>query len=55
MDYGEVGGAMLLGVNAPVIKAHGSSDSIAIKNAIKQTKNILDSNVVNSIVEAMKA
>jgi glycerol-3-phosphate acyltransferase PlsX len=55
LDYGEVGGAMLLGVNAPVIKAHGSSDSIAIKNAIKQTKNILDSNVVNLIVEAMKA
>lgn len=55
LDYGEVGGAMLLGVNAPVIKAHGSSDSIAIKNAIKQTKNILDSNVVNLIMEALKA
>lgn len=55
LDYGEVGGAMLLGVNAPVIKAHGSSDSIAIKNAIKQTKNILDSNVVNLIKEALKA
>lgn len=54
LDYGEVGGAMLLGVNAPVIKAHGSSDSIAIKNAIKQTKNILDSNVVNLIKEALK-
>lgn len=55
LDYGEVGGAMLLGVNAPVIKAHGSSDSIAIKNAIKQTKNILDSNVVNLIREALQA
>lgn len=53
LDYGEVGGAMLLGVNAPVIKAHGSSNSIAIKNAIKQTKNILDSNVVNLIREAL--
>ena len=54
LDYGEVGGAMLLGVNAPVIKAHGSSDCIAIKNAIKQTKNILDSNVVNLIREALQ-
>ncbi len=53
LDYGEVGGAMLLGVNAPVIKAHGSSDSIAIKNAINQTKNILDNNVVNLIREAL--
>ncbi len=55
LDYGEVGGAMLLGVNASVIKAHGSSDSIAIKNAIKQTKNILDSNVVELIKEALEA
>lgn len=55
LDYGEVGGGMLLGVNAPVIKAHGSSNSIAIKNAIKQTKNILDSNVVNLIREALQA
>lgn len=53
LDYGEVGGAMLLGVNAPVIKAHGSSDSIAIKNAIKQTKNILDNNVVELIRESI--
>jgi len=53
LDYGEVGGAMLLGVNAPVIKAHGSSDSIAIKNAIKQTKNILESSVVDLIRESI--
>lgn len=51
LDYGEVGGAMLLGVNAPVIKAHGSSDKIAIKNAIKQTKLILDNSVVEKIKE----
>lgn len=48
-DYGEYGGAMLLGVNAPVIKAHGSSDSVAVKNAIKQTKSILDSSVIDLI------
>lgn len=53
LDYGEYGGAMLLGVNAPVIKAHGSSDSTAIKNAIKQTKNIIDNNVVELIRENM--
>ncbi|MCL2108324.1 MAG: phosphate acyltransferase PlsX [Oscillospiraceae bacterium] len=35
-DYREVGGSPLLGVKKPVIKAHGSSDEKAFKNAIKQ-------------------
>lgn len=32
MDYTEYGGALLLGVNAGVIKAHGSSNAKAIKS-----------------------
>lgn len=36
-DYKEYGGAPLLGVNGICIKAHGSSDARAFKNAIKQT------------------
>lgn len=36
MDYKEVGGAPLLGVTKPVIKAHGSSDPEATKSAIRQ-------------------
>jgi len=35
-DYREVGGAPFLGLNHLVIKAHGSSDAVAIKNAISQ-------------------
>ncbi|MCL1844295.1 MAG: phosphate acyltransferase PlsX [Defluviitaleaceae bacterium] len=35
-DYREVGGAPFLGLNQIVIKAHGSSDALAIKNAIRQ-------------------
>ncbi|MCL2223988.1 MAG: phosphate acyltransferase PlsX [Defluviitaleaceae bacterium] len=35
-DYREVGGAPFLGLNHLVIKAHGSSDALAIKNAIRQ-------------------
>ena len=27
MDYSEVGGAVLMGIAKPVIKAHGSSDA----------------------------
>ena len=36
-DSSKYGGAPLLGISKPVIKAHGSSDAIDIKNAIRQT------------------
>jgi glycerol-3-phosphate acyltransferase PlsX len=36
LDYREVGGAPFLGLNHLVVKAHGSSDALAIKNAIRQ-------------------
>ena len=49
-DYSEHGGAPLLGVKAPVIKAHGSSDEKAIKNAIRQAKMCCESNV-NELIE----
>ncbi|WP_127531852.1 phosphate acyltransferase PlsX [Paenibacillus kobensis] len=45
MDYKEHGGALLLGVNGLVVKGHGSSDAKAIKNAIRQTRNALISDV----------
>ncbi|MCL1842429.1 MAG: phosphate acyltransferase PlsX [Defluviitaleaceae bacterium] len=35
-DYREVGGAPFLGLKQIVIKAHGSSDALAIQNAIRQ-------------------
>ena len=35
-DSSEHGGAPLLGISKPVIKAHGSSDANAIKNAVRQ-------------------
>ncbi|MCL2697737.1 MAG: phosphate acyltransferase PlsX [Oscillospiraceae bacterium] len=38
-DYREVGGSPLLGIKKPVIKAHGSSDERAFKNAIHQAVN----------------
>ena len=51
MDSSEVGGAPLLGVRKPVIKAHGSSDAKAIKNAVKQA--VLFSR--NSVIETISA
>lgn len=49
MDYREYGGAPLLGISKPVIKAHGSSDEIAVKNAIKQTKNFAEKDIIKII------
>ena len=36
MDYRETGGSMLVGLNKPVIKAHGSSDALAVRGAVRQ-------------------
>ncbi len=51
MDSSEVGGAPLLGVNKPVIKAHGSSDAKAIKNAIRQAIAFKENDVIGLISE----
>lgn len=48
-DYTEHGGAILLGVDGTVIKAHGSSNAKAIKNAIKQAVLCVRGGVVESI------
>jgi glycerol-3-phosphate acyltransferase PlsX len=48
-DYKEVGGAPFLGVNGICIKAHGSSDGKAFKNAIKQTVNFSEKGVLDKI------
>lgn len=54
MDSSEVGGAPLLGVKKPVIKAHGSSDAKAIKNAIKQAVIFTENDVVGTISKALQ-
>lgn len=36
MDYREIGGTQFLGIKKPVIKAHGSSDRLAFRNAVGQ-------------------
>lgn len=45
MDYSEVGGAPLLGLDGVCIKAHGSSNAIAIKNGIGQARKFLQHDV----------
>ena len=55
MDYAEYGGAPLLGVNGGVIKAHGSSNSKAIKNAINQGIKFAQGNVLRDIEEFVQS
>ena len=47
IDYDELGGALLLGVNGIVIKAHGRAKAQAIKNAIKVAHEAIDQKVVS--------
>ncbi len=54
MDASEVGGAPLLGVQKPVIKAHGSSDARAIKNAIHQAMIFAEKDVIGTISANLK-
>jgi glycerol-3-phosphate acyltransferase PlsX len=48
-DYSEYGGVAFLGSKGICIKAHGSSNGIAFKNAIIQAKNCYDNKVVEKI------
>ncbi len=51
MDYTEYGGAPVLGVTRPVIKAHGSSNGKAFYHAIRQAKKVTEERVVDAIAE----
>ena len=46
-----MGGTALLGISKPVIKAHGSSDDYAIKNAVRQAAAFVNSGIIDDIVE----
>ncbi len=55
MDYNNNGGAFFIGVKKPVIKAHGSSKRIAIKNAILQAQNYVNINLCGKIEQILQA
>ncbi len=54
MDYKTTGGAMLLGVNGNVVKAHGSSDAISFYSALKIAKRLAEKDVVNQIKKGLE-
>ncbi|MFD1426597.1 glycerol-3-phosphate acyltransferase PlsX [Kroppenstedtia sanguinis] len=54
MDYKEHGGAPLLGLRGPVVKAHGSSDALAVYNAVRQARRFVQRDVVQGISEELQ-
>ena len=54
LDSEEHGGAPLLGVNAPMIKAHGSSEARGIKNALRQARTMIEGDVTGKIRDAVE-
>jgi len=48
-DYPEYGGAALFGLAAPVIKSHGSSNSVSIYHTINQACHMIEHDVVTTI------
>ncbi|MBP5216310.1 MAG: phosphate acyltransferase PlsX [Bacilli bacterium] len=53
MDYKNVGGAMLLGVNGVVVKAHGSSDGTAFYHSIEVAYRLLEKNLLEQIKQGL--
>ncbi len=54
MDYKEYGGAPFLGVNGICIKAHGSSDGKAFKNAIGQARKFHNNKLIGKIKDEIE-
>ena len=55
LDYSKMGGALFIGVNKTVIKAHGSSEREAFKSAVLQAVDYADFNIEDKIKEKLSA
>jgi glycerol-3-phosphate acyltransferase PlsX len=53
LDYAEVGGAPLLGVNGVVLVGHGRSNSKAIKSGIAAAKRAVEAGTLNAMTERL--
>ncbi len=49
-----LGGAIVVGLNKLVIKAHGASNSKMLTNALKTTKTLLENDVIKNFEEVLK-
>ena len=55
LDYRTIGGTQFLGIKKPVIKAHGSSDALAFRNAVKQAMDAAQSDISQELEQGLKA
>ena len=53
MDYREIGGTQFLGIKKPVIKAHGSSDVRAFRNAVRQAMEAASTNIAEDLEQEL--
>lgn len=54
LDASEIGGALLMGLNGIVIKAHGSSSDYAFYNGIRQAKEMVEADVINIVSKTLE-
>ena len=54
LDYREIGGTQFLGIKKPVIKAHGSSDALAFRNAVRQAMDAAASDISADLEESLR-
>ena len=54
LDYREIGGTPFLGICKPVIKAHGASDMLAFRNAVKQAADVAASDITGELEENLQ-
>ena len=54
MDYREIGGTQFLGIRKPVIKAHGSSDALAFRNAVRQAMEAADNDITAELEQGLQ-
>ena len=54
MDYREIGGTQFLGIKKTVIKAHGSSDALAFRNAVMQASDAASADFSAELEIALK-
>ena len=55
LDPSELGGSPILGISKPVVKAHGSSDAKAFKNAIRQVIGYAESGAIEQLAVSAAA
>lgn len=51
MDFSKFGGAILFGVQSPVMKTHGATNAEAVYHTLRQTRDVLQSNVIPNLIE----